>query len=160
MIPSGRGDRSERADYAAAMMMILFALGCGAGTLRCTLDDAASGEMVLDIDGEDWTGPLSWQLAGDSLQLNADESDGQWVTAVGQETSGGLTGAEGLDDLPAAFDLSDGGWAVLYTASDSDRSASGTLEVLEEDGDQFRGCIAFTTEAGVSASGSFSATSR
>lgn len=139
------------------MLLLTLVLGCGAGTLHCTLSDASSGELALDIDGEDWAGPLAWRFSGDSLQLNADAVGGVWVTAVGQTTDDGRTATEGLDDLPAAFDLADGGWAVLYTDSDSDRSASGTMEVLEEDSERLRGCIAFETEAGVSVSGAFSA---
>lgn len=139
------------------MLLLTLMLGCGAGTLRCDLGDAASGEMALDVDGEAWAGPLSWRLSGDSLQLNADASDGVWVTAVGQTTDDGRSAADGLDDLPAAFDLSDGGWAILYTDSDSDRSASGTLEVLEDDSDRLRGCVAFTTDGGAEVFGAFSA---
>lgn len=139
------------------MLLITLMLGCGAGTLRCNLNDVASGEMAVDLDGEDWAGPLAWQLSGDSIQLNAEAVDGVWITAVGQTTDDGRSAADALDSLPATFDLSDGGWAILYTDSDSDRSASGTLEILEEDSDRFRGCVAFTTEGGVNASGAFSA---
>lgn len=143
--------------YSAPMLILTLLIACGAGTLRCDLDDASPGTMALTIDDVAWSGPLSWQLAGDSLQLNASEVDGQWVTAVGQETIDGDGAEAALDALPATFDLSSGGWAIVYTGSSSDRSASGTLEVQEDDGGRLLGCVAFETEAGTSVDGAFSA---
>ena len=138
-------------------MIVLFVMGCGAGS-GCDLNSVEPGEIAAETDGTPWRSSVTWTSAGESLQLNADPADGWWLSAVAQQTTDGRGLAEALSALPAEVDLSDGGWALLYTEEDSDRSASGLLSFSREDGEELLGCLDVETESGQRVTGAFSAT--
>lgn len=138
-------------------MIVVLLLACGGSF--CDENAAADGEAVLEIDGSPWRGPISWMLAGDSLQLNADAVDGQWVSIVAQQSTDGAVLSAAITAPPVEVDLAVGGWGVLYSDSDSDRSVLGSLTISDQDASgNLQGCISFTTEGGTLVEGSFSAT--
>lgn len=138
------------------MMIVLLVMGCGSGA-RCDLSSVGPGEIAAEIDGTPWRSTATWTSAGESLQLNAEPADGWWISVVAQQTIDGRGLVEALSDLPADVDLLDGGWALLYTESDSDRSVSGDLSLNQQDGDELLGCLDVVTEAGRTITGAFSA---
>lgn len=138
-------------------MIVLFVMGCGTGG-RCDLNSVGPGEIAAEIDGTPWRSLATWTSAGESLQLNADPADGWWLSAVAQQTTDGRGLDEALSALPAEVDLSDGGWSLLYTDDDSDRSESGLLSFRRQDGEELLGCLDVDTESGRTVTGAFSAT--
>jgi hypothetical protein len=104
--------------YKGGMMMVLFVMGCGAGGSG-DLNSVGAGK----IDGTPWRSAATWTFASESRPLNADPADGWWPSAVGQQMTDGRGLAGVLSAPPAEVDLSDGGWALLYTDDRTERSS-------------------------------------
>lgn len=105
-------------------MMVLFVMGCG-DRGSCDLNSVGA----VKIDGTPWRSSVTWTSASESRQLNADPAVGWWLSAGAQQMTDGRDGRNGrglteaLSALPAEVDLSDGGWALLYTDDRTERSS-------------------------------------
>lgn len=105
------------------------------------------GSIAADVDGASWASTATYRVAGSSLQVNAEPSEGWFMNFVLQTTIDGDAGADalaGTGDLE--FDLADGGFATLYEdGAGSYRSDTGTVRVLAYGGTSLTACFAYTT---------------
>ena len=143
---------------ASLLASLLLGVACtGKGGGSSCPSDPVDGATAT-VDGESWTASLvTWQYAGDSVQVISTSEDKGWFSVVAQSTTTGATPAAALEagDLPVEITLKtgpDGGFATWYSpenqASATTQGGEGTLVLSDFDGDALTGCLSFTAGEG------------
>ena len=134
-----------------ALMLVSFTslLGCGPKDIisHCDADSIDYGVIDASIDGEPWlSGTAAFVWSGDSLQIVSEATDGFRVSIFLTESVEGSAPKTG--DTPMTFDLSSGGFALLYPDGENSMTSaneSGTAIITSLDDDIATGCFRFTS---------------